>query len=63
MSLPRVPTLEGGLEGALKMLGSSVSGGWTVKACGHQISWIFARLNTYVMIFAWNAFDHGGSQG
>ena len=37
MSLPRVPTLEGGLEGALKMLGSSVSAGWTVKAWGHKL--------------------------
>lgn len=34
LSLPRVLTLEGGLDGAvsLKILGFSVSGGWTVKA-------------------------------
>ena len=34
MSLPRVLTLDGGLDGAvsLKTLGLSVSGGWTVEA-------------------------------
>lgn len=52
VSLPRVLTLEGGLDGAvsLKILGFNVSAGWTVKAYRHELAHSLHVYNMCLMI-------------